>query len=70
MFVCVGVDVGQLYLRSELDFEEKRSHTVQIQAVDFDQDVDRTNQRTSVTDITIQVQVRKGHQLRLHIQTL
>ncbi|MCJ8744200.1 hypothetical protein PDJAM_G00115710 [Pangasius djambal] len=47
---------GQLYLRSELDFEEKHFHTVKVQAVDFDQDVDRTNQRTSVTDITIQVQ--------------
>ncbi|XP_058230083.1 cadherin-related family member 4-like [Hemibagrus wyckioides] len=47
---------GQLYLRSELDFEEKDFHTVKVQAVDFDQDVDRTNLRTSVTDITIQVQ--------------
>ncbi|KAI4876738.1 hypothetical protein NFI96_033831 [Prochilodus magdalenae] len=47
---------GQLYLRAELDFEEKPVHTVRVQAVDFDQDTDRTNQRTSVTDITIQVQ--------------
>ncbi|XP_036416084.1 cadherin-related family member 4-like [Colossoma macropomum] len=47
---------GQLYLRAELDFEEKQVHTVRVQAVDFGQDTDWTNQRTSATDITIQVQ--------------
>ncbi|XP_055039749.2 cadherin-related family member 4 isoform X4 [Misgurnus anguillicaudatus] len=47
---------GQLYLSTELDFEEKQFHRVKIQAVDFDQDVDKTNQRTGATDIIIQVQ--------------
>ncbi|XP_030634249.1 cadherin-related family member 4-like [Chanos chanos] len=47
---------GQLYLRKELDFEEQHRHTVTVQLVDFGQDVDRTNSKTGVAEITIQVE--------------
>ncbi|XP_073667925.1 cadherin-related family member 4-like [Paramisgurnus dabryanus] len=52
----IDPDGGQLYLSTELDFEEKQFYRVKIQAVDFDQDVDKTDQRTGATDIIIQVQ--------------
>ncbi|KAJ8409370.1 hypothetical protein AAFF_G00235680 [Aldrovandia affinis] len=47
---------GQLYLKGSLDFEVKESYRLRVQAVDFDQDVDLTVQRTGAVEITISVQ--------------
>ncbi|XP_064162185.1 cadherin-related family member 4-like [Anguilla rostrata] len=47
---------GQLYLKGSLDFEVKEVYSLRVQAVDFDQDVDLTVQRTGAVDITIRVQ--------------
>ncbi|KAJ8361151.1 hypothetical protein SKAU_G00176760 [Synaphobranchus kaupii] len=46
---------GQLYLKGSLDFEVKQVYRLMVQAVDFDQDVDLTVQRTGAQDFTIRV---------------
>ncbi|KAL2090717.1 hypothetical protein ACEWY4_012980 [Coilia grayii] len=47
---------GQLYLGVDLDFEVQRQYELRVKAVDFDQDVDKTKQRTGIAEITVMVQ--------------
>ncbi|XP_076125310.1 cadherin-related family member 4-like [Alosa pseudoharengus] len=47
---------GQLYLGVDLDFEIQDQYELKVKAVDFDQDVDKTKQRTGMAQITIMVE--------------
>ncbi|KAM3877834.1 cadherin-related family member 4-like [Diretmus argenteus] len=52
----VDPDSGQLYLNAELNFELQQTHEVKVQAEDYNQDVDKTNRKRTLVDITVEVQ--------------